>query len=158
MIASIKLETVVISDIFFGNQNILRILFFPKGLRSEISLEVRYCESYSIFKNSLLKFISTIPNSVFNIPNIYGIKILTRLQIGLSYIREQKFSDNFLHTINPFCSCSLEIESTCHFFMRCQNLIIPRTNFMNELRKYDTNILNLQPVPQYRCQITLSSS
>lgn len=75
-------------------------------------------ESYGIFKKSLLKFIRTILNSVFNAPDIYGIKLLTRLRVSLSHLREHKFSHNFQDTINPLCSCRLEIQSTSHFFLR----------------------------------------
>ena len=96
-----------------------------------------------MFKKALLKFIRTIPNSVFGVADIYGIKLLTRLRVGLSHLREHKFRHNFQDTINPLCSCSLEIESTFHFFLRCQNFIIPRTNLMNELRKLDSGILIL---------------
>ena len=76
----------------------------------------------------------------------YGIKILTRLPVGLNHPREHKFRHIFHDTINPLCSCSLEIESTSHFFLRCQNFITPRTNLMNELRKLDSNILNLDEI------------
>ena len=94
----------------------------------------------------MLKFIRTIPNSVFNVVDVYGIKLLTRLRVGLSHLRERKFRHNFQDTINPLCSCSLEIESTSHFFLRCQNFITPRTNLMNELCKLDSNILNLDEI------------
>ena len=77
---------------------------------------------------------------------MYGIKLLTGLLVGWSHLREHKFRHNFQDTINPLCSCSLEIESTSHFFLRCQNFIIPRINLMNELRKLDSNILNLDEI------------
>ena len=94
----------------------------------------------------MLKFTRTIPNSVFSVADIYGIKLLTRLRVGLSHLREHKFRHNFQDTINPLCSCSLEIESTSHFFLRCQNFITPRTNLMNELRKLHSNILNVDEI------------
>ena len=109
-------------------------------------MEIRNSESFSIFKNSLLKFIRTIPNSVFYADDIYGVKLLTRLRVGLSHLREHKFRHNFQDTINPLCSCSLEIELTSYFFLRCQNFITPRTTLMNELRKLDSNIVNLDEI------------
>ena len=109
-------------------------------------MEIRNCESYSIFKKSLLKFIRTIPNSVFSVADTYGIKLLPRLRVGFLVILEYINLDNFQDTINPLCSCSLEIQSTSHFFLRCQNFITPRTNLMNELRKLDSNILNLDEI------------
>ena len=56
-----------------------------------------------------------ISNSVFNVTDVYGIKLLTRLRLGLSYLREYKFRHNFQDTINPLCFCNLEIESIFHF-------------------------------------------
>ena len=51
---------------------------FPYTIKqwNKLSLEIQNSESYSIFKKSLLKFIRTISNSVFNIADIYGIKLL----------------------------------------------------------------------------------
>ena len=99
-----------------------------------------------MFKKPLLKFIRTIPNSAFGVANIYGIKLLTRLRVGLSHLREHKSRHNFQNTINPLCSCSLEIEPTSHFFLCCQYFITPRTNLMNEIGKLDSSILNLDEI------------
>ena len=92
--------------------------FFPYTMMewNKFSLEIRNSELYSIFKKYLLKFIKTIPNRIFSVANIYGIKLLTRLRVGLSHLREHKFRHNFQDTINPLCSCSLETESISHFF------------------------------------------
>ena len=113
---------------------------------NKLSFEIRNSESYSILKKSLLKFTRTISNSVFSVADIYGIKLLTRLRVGLSHLREHKFRHDFQDTINPLCSCSLEIESASNVFLPCQNFIIPRTSLMNELRKLDSNILNLDEI------------
>ena len=94
----------------------------------------------------MLKFIRTIPNSAFSVADIYEIKIFTRLHVGLSHLREHKLRHNFQDTINPLCSCSLEIESISYFFLPCRNNITPRTNLMNELPKLDSNILNLDEI------------
>ena len=108
-----------------------------------------WCRAFTFLSNLvwfLLKFIKTIPNRVFSVANIYGIKLLTRLCVGLSHLREHKFRHNFQDTINPLCSCSLETESTSHFFLRCQNFITWKTNLTNELCKLDSNILNLDEI------------
>ena len=41
-----------------------------------------------------------IAKSVFNVVDIYGIKLLTRLRVGLSHLRKHKFTFNFQDTIN----------------------------------------------------------
>ena len=41
------------------------------------------------------------PNSVFDIRNLKGIKLITRLRLGLSRLREHKFEHSFQDTLNP---------------------------------------------------------
>ena len=45
--------------------------------------------------------LSTIPNRVLSVADIYGIKLLTRLRVGLSHLREHKFTHNVQDIINP---------------------------------------------------------
>ena len=115
---------------------------------NKLSLEIRNSESYSIFKISLLKFTITIPSIVFSVADIYGIKLLTRLHVGLSHLREHKFRHNVQDKINLLCCYSLEIALTSHFFLHCQNFITLRTNLMNELHKLDSNVLNVDEISQ----------
>ena len=100
-------------------------------------------EYYKGFKKLLLKFIRPSPNSLFNVSDSLGIKLLTRLRLGLSYLSEHKFNHNFQDTINPLCPCSLESESTTHFIMRCQNFTDFRKCLMNKPIKIDSCILTL---------------
>ena len=99
--------------------------------------------SYEGFKNSLLKFIRSSPNSLFNVSDRLGIKLLTRLRLGISYHRGHKINRNFHDAINPLCFCSLESESTTHFFLHCQNFTELRKCLLNELTKIDSGILTL---------------
>ena len=39
-----------------------------------------------------------------------GIKLLTRLRLGLCHLIEDKFNHNSDVCVNPFCNCSLEAE------------------------------------------------
>ena len=58
-------------------------------------------------------------NPVYNIHDPIGLKFLTRLRVNFSHLREHKFRHNFLDTLNPLCSCGLEIESTKHYLLHC---------------------------------------
>ena len=75
--------------------------------------------SYNIFRKSLLNFIRPSASNVYNINDTIGIKLITRLRLGFSHLRERKFKHNFQHTLNPLCSCSAEVESTSHYVLRC---------------------------------------
>ena len=46
-------------------------------------------------KKKILKFIRPSRYSAFNKDNLLGIKLLTRLRVGLSNLRERKFRCNF---------------------------------------------------------------
>ena len=84
--------------------------FFPYTIKewNNLSPVIRKSVSYKVFKISLMKFIRLSPNSLFNVSDSLGIKLLTRLRLGLSHLRELKFNQNFQDTINSLCSCSLE--------------------------------------------------
>ena len=92
--------------------------------------------SISIFKSSLFKIYRPTHRSIFNIHDPKGIKLLTRLRVGLSHLRYHKFKHNFLDTLNPLCSCNIETESTCHYLLHCPFF----TNIRNSLLD---NIINI---------------
>ena len=70
-------------------------------------------------KTNLIAFVRPKQCNIYNIVDPSGLKLLTRLRVNLSHLREHKFRHNFLNTLNPLCSCSLEIESTTHYLLRC---------------------------------------
>ena len=51
--------------------------------------------SYNVFKNSILKFIRPSLNKIFQCHNPKGIKLVTRLRLGVSHLREHKFKHSF---------------------------------------------------------------
>ena len=95
--------------------------FFPYCVNewNKLGLELRNSLSISKFKKDVLTFIRPKMCPVYKIHDPIGLKFLTRLRVNLSHLREHKFCHNFLDTLNPLCSCSLEIESTKHYLLRC---------------------------------------
>ena len=55
------------------------------GIGSIIIVEIR--NRLVLKKKKSLKFIRPSPNITFNVYNPYGIKLLTRLRVGLSHLR-----------------------------------------------------------------------
>ena len=53
-----------------------------------------------MFKKELLKFIIPEPNSTYNIKDTKGLKLLTKLRLGLSHLGEHKFRHNFQDCIS----------------------------------------------------------
>ena len=100
---------------FFSNS------FFPYTLNEWNKLDegIRTTSSFLTFRKNLLNFIRPSGNSIFDINDALGIKLLTRLRLGFSHLNEHKFRHNFRDSINPLCSCSANIETTEHFFLHC---------------------------------------
>ena len=106
---------------FKVKHNFFRNSFFPSGVIEWNKLDLNLCnsENLNIFKKSLLKFIRPSGNSVFSCQNLRGVKLLTRLRLGLSHLREHKFKHDFQYTLNPVCSCGNNIETLAHFLLHC---------------------------------------
>ena len=122
-------------------------LFFPSSIVewNKPSREVR-TENIRIFKKrsffGLLEFIRTLPNSIFDIYNPYGIKLLTRLRLGLSHFNEHTFKHGFSDTINPICICGGDIESINHFFLHCPEYSEARQTLFDNIQSIDKMLLS----------------
>ena len=118
---------------------------------NRLSPEIRNSKCIYVFKKLLLKFIRPNAYDVYNIHDPIGLKFLTRLRLRLSHLREHKFRHNFLDTLNPLCSCSLETESVSHYLLRCpfyaQNRKILLDNLVDIVGSMsnlsDTKLINL---------------
>ena len=62
---------------------------------NKLDRDIRNGDSLYVFKLSLLKSIRPVVNSVLEINNPYGLKLLTRLRFGLSHLHYHKFRHNF---------------------------------------------------------------
>ena len=76
---------------------------------------IRNPESFSLFKKNILKFVPLSPNSIFNCHNPKGVKLLTRLRLGLSHLHNHKFKHSFQDSLNLICNCGTESYFTTAF-------------------------------------------
>ena len=118
--------------------------FFPATIIEWNKLDSNICnlDSYSVFKKRILKFIRPSPNSVFECHNPKGIKLLSRIRLALSHLREHKFKQTFQDTLNPICICGKDIETPCHYLLACPNYDVERNTLLNNSRQIAPNILN----------------
>ena len=96
-----------------------------------------------MFRNYLLKEIRPKRSPLYDIHNPSGIKLLTRLRLGLSHLNEQKFNHNFNDCDNPFCTWRLEPESTSQFFLHCQHYNAIQSVLFKDLNSTDMNLFKL---------------
>ena len=71
-----------------------------------------------------------------------GIKLLTRLRVGLSHLCEHKFKHSFQDTFNLICNCGEDIETTCHYLLHCPDYLQERVNLMNTVSCIVPNIFD----------------
>ena len=82
------------------------------------------------------------PNRTFSSNKTRGIKLLSRLRLGLSHLRDQKFKLSFQDTLNYFCSCGKgEVETSSHALLHCSNCSQEQLDFLNIIKNMDKSIL-----------------
>ena len=92
----------------------------------------------------LLNFIRPSASKVYSINDTIGIKLITRLRLGFSHLREHKFKHNFKDTLNPLCSCSIKAESTSDYFLLTHFLNALWATLVNNLRNIDRDLPTLR--------------
>ena len=128
------------------NSDYFRNSFFPNAVEewNKLGESIKSKETISQFKKSILQFIRPKASPVFNIMDPEGLKLLTRLRVQLSHLREHKYRHNFVDTLNPFCNCGLlEIESTTHYLLRCNFFSIQRETLLESISTLTGDISNL---------------
>ena len=118
--------------------------FFPYCVAKWNALEpnIQNAPSLQSFKRHFLLFFRPVASPVYNLNNPYGLKLLTRLRLGLSHLREHKFRRNFHNTIDPYCTCLIgNIESVEHFFLHCPNYCSLRRILFDNLNLNGISIL-----------------
>ena len=102
--------------------------------------DIKNIDSHAMFR---LAFIRPLGNDTYGIYDPLGIRLLNRLRLVFSHLKEHKFRHNFADTLNPLCSCSLETEDREYYFLRCQNNLSFHTAFMNDLNNINISIVSL---------------
>ena len=115
-------------------------IHYVAGEWNRLCTEIRNSTSCQEFRKSILYFIKPTCSSLFSIHHPVSIKLLVRLRLGFSHLRENKFRHN---TLNPLCSCSLEPEITSHYLLCCHNFSFARLALINNLNPIDPIISQL---------------
>ena len=106
---------------------------------NKLDPDIRSFASYNLFRNTLLKFIRPAQRKTFNINHSVGVKLLTRLRLDFSHLCEHEFRRGFRDILNPLCPCSIEAETTAHYFLRCHFYNANRSTLMNELNEIESS-------------------
>ena len=66
-----------------------------------------------------------------------GVKLLTSLQLQFNHLNKCKFKHGFGSAINPMCAWGAEVETTEHFLLCCHFYSTQRSEFLDQLEKFD---------------------
>ena len=91
-------------------------------------------KSISIFKSNILKFIRPKPNNIYYCHNPKGIRLLTRLRLGLGHLRKHKFKHSFQDFLNPLCFFGDEIETPTHYLLHRPTYTNERMTLLNKIK------------------------
>ena len=103
--------------------------YFPYCVRewNQLDSNIRTQPTVSSFERKLIAIIKPEKRSTFKISDLSGIKLLTRLRVKFSDLREHKFRHNFY--ITPMCLCSEDTETIEHYLL-CRQLYADRREIL----------------------------
>ena len=99
-------------QIFRCRTTFFRNSFLPFAITewNELDSDIKNVDSHTMFRKKLLAFIRRLENDTYGKYDPLGIRLLNRLRLGFSHLREHQSRHNFADTLNPLCSYSLETE------------------------------------------------
>ena len=118
--------------------------FFPYCIKewNKLNDKIRNIKSFNKFKVTILNFIRPKGNSVFDLHDTNGIKLLTRLRLNFSHLNEHKFRHNFNDMVDPMCTCDLEPETTLHYLLRCSIYSAQRQELLHNVCVLNPSLKN----------------
>ena len=131
-------------SLYYSRTERFRASFFHSSTYNwnKLDPDIQKSSPLEKYKRALMKFIRRTSANVYKIHNLLGLKLLTRLRLDLSHLREHKFRHNFNDTIDSFCLCSTNcLETTGHFLFHFHIYASFPFNHFDNLR--DNNILSL---------------
>ena len=108
--------------------------FFPYCINQWNLLDnsIKSLPSLVSFKSHLNNFIRPKGNPTFGIRDKSGIKLLTKIRVEFSDLRDHRFNHNF-NCLSPTCHCGFDDETSVHFFLCCSRFQAQRAILLSNL-------------------------
>ena len=108
---------------------------------NKLNPEIRNAKSIYKFKKSIIT--EKLENSLYNVHDPIGVKLLSRLRLQFTHLNEHKFRHGFNDTVNPMCPCGTDVETTEHFLLRCHCFSTQRSELFDYLYRLDLSFSKL---------------
>ena len=125
-----------------GKSEYFKNSFIPNVIYewNKLDPDIRSSASYNLFGNTLLKFIRPVPTKTFNINDSVGVQLL---RLGFSHPRRHNFRHGVRDILSPLCPCSIETESTAHYFLSYHFYNANKSALMNKWNEIDSSVSTL---------------
>ena len=119
--------------------------FFPLTIKERNNLNPKIIKSkrISIFKSNILKFIPPKPNNLYYCHNPKGFRVLTRLGLDLSHLREHKFKYSFHNFLNTLYICSNDTETSAHYLLHYSTYKNEGRTLLEKIKNINCGILEI---------------
>ena len=97
---------------------------------NQLDQSIRNCPTISGFKLHLVPLVRPTKKFIFGAHNIEGLRLLTRLRVQFSDLREHRFRHK-LHCSNPTCFCQTGVEDNEHFLLHCPRYTYYRKDLLD---------------------------
>ena len=97
---------------------------------NQLDVTLQSSQTISEFKRRLIQLVAPPKRSMFNIHDLDGVKLLTRLRVEFSDLRSHRFHHNF-HCPDPSCLCKTGIEDNEHFLQHCPRFTSQRKGLLD---------------------------
>ena len=98
--------------------------------------KLRVCRFSRLTSLSSYSHLQTLSTIVIILKNLNLL-----LDSHLSHLREHKFKHSFQDTINPLCSCGIDMESTEHFLLYCPQFVNERHTLLSTIGNINYKLL-----------------
>ena len=75
--------------------------------------------------------------------------LITRLRLGLSYLRDHKFKYNFLDCLNPICCCGKDMETAVHYLLHCPIFSDERSIFFSDIFEASMKMFQVEVIVEF---------
>ena len=131
---------------------------YPHAIKQwkEIGDDFKFKLSAQSFKKHLNDIIRHLGDSLFGICDKYDTKLLTKIRVTFSDLRDHRFNQNY-NCDSPLCSCGMDVETAVHVFLRCLHYVSQGSNLLSKISDMISSDMTVFP-DEHLCHILIYGS
>ena len=121
--------------------------FFPScaAIWPSVPATLKAAPSPAAFKAAYKKEFIPPKRGYYGIQDKVGIRLLTKIRVDCSDLRDHRFNHGFINCPSPRCQCDTDDESTEHFLVRCPRFATPRVTLLSTISGILNNDISVLP-------------